>query len=1201
MSRAVLSLAATLLAGLAQAATLETYVEAGSGNAQRALGYPVPLPVESQTPVAGYRSYASLHARHQALALQSADIEAHEVGRTLGNRPIWAYVLSDADGVRSDGEAEPAFMVNGGIHAREWQSPEVVTAFIEGLAAGAGGRGIERYLLDEARIVIVPVLNVDGFLQTQRYPTQVLRGDDPRESEWPRDGRMRRKNMRGADENLSTQGDHLRGIDLNRNFPPFFGAGSGNPNDLTYRGPNAGSEPESQALLAAARLAPESALRSYVDAHSFTRVLFVQNTGVPGRDEAANSLAHLFIYAEAGFGGLQRPFYANSPEPVNRGLGGTADHFGYTWQIPSWTLELEPGEDGSVEYGGAGDSHDGFILPASQIARVRHSVWQAQRLLFYRMSGAPWLREVRVLDAVSGEVVHDAGWEANASARTLRVRRALPLRPGQRYRLWLGFSKPMRLRADGAIAQIPGVPELEIPLAPTVELGAGAGALALTGGEWLDRAGPPGHGYLRWQDDAFVAEFTLPPQASGELGLLVRAQDLSGEYLDSEPASPVRWSAGWSGVELGGDAADRQHRFVVAGGDPALRLAQRPRQLAEGDVLRLQLVRADASAPASVRVRSEALDTDGADFAPLDLRLDLAAGQASAGFQLRALEDLRAEADKRLRLHFEAADTGTRLGDFVLDLLLVDNDSTSGGRWVLAGDALATTLPLALAAANSAGRPVAIETAAGALATLADSGGDTALPAIAGDISLDGHGLQLVVPAARRAFDVAAGGRLQLRDLRLTAAAGTALAGDGGLLRNAGRLELRELDLSGGGARRGGQVHSSGEALLDRVRLVGGSASEGGAQVHASGALQILRSASLQAGSGAAALWTEGDALLRAVSVAESGATVALRRAAGSLRIGRSLLAGARNCAAGAGLVDDGDNLDSDGSCGLGGAAGTGLVVLADVGGLPSPQPAGAAIDAAAACEGQDLHGRARPQGLRCDAGAIESGISPRPGLWYDPARDGSGFAIELVGRLLFVIWYTYDEGGLPVAYTAQADLAGARWSAPLLRFRRNAAGAVASTAVGTLSLDFSGSERAGAAFDFGAGASGTLALQYLQFASGRGALDVRGTWASPEFAFQGFSLVDQGEVLAALSYFYDAGGTLRWVLGTGAARRGASLDVLRFSGTCPACAYRPPVAESAGTLDFRFDGRDRGRVRASAVAADRGQWSADTPIEAFR
>ena len=224
--RLIPALGAALLA-MPVAATVQTYVESNPGTNQIALGYPVPEPVNSVTPVNGFRAYGSLLARHRDLAA-SPVIREERIGTTTEGRAIWAYVVGDADTRLADGSgSEGVVLFNGGIHAREWASPEVATAVLEALAAGAEDGGFTEFLVDQVEITIVPVLNVDGFIQTQRTPTQVLRttfsGDPP---SWPRDGRMRRKNMRGVDAELTTESDALLGVDVNRNSNPFWAQSS---------------------------------------------------------------------------------------------------------------------------------------------------------------------------------------------------------------------------------------------------------------------------------------------------------------------------------------------------------------------------------------------------------------------------------------------------------------------------------------------------------------------------------------------------------------------------------------------------------------------------------------------------------------------------------------------------------------------------------------------------------------------------------------------------------------------------------------------------------------------------------------------------------------------------------------------------------------------------------------------------------------
>ena len=238
-----------------------------------ALGYDVPMPVDSLTPVDGFRTYQSLHEQHQALDAMSAGVTGTVVGQTAAGRDIWAYRIGDPDDLTTGGAPEGAVLINGTIHAREWQSPEAVTEVFEQLTEIAGDGGFGQYLHENLNVVILPVLNVDGLLQTQRYPARATASELQ-----PRDGRMRRKNMRHpnnggtVDEDIDRTGDNFYGVDLNRNNPNGFGqnaGSSGNIISLVYRGPLAQGEPEIAALLEAAQLGPANRLRMFTDVHSY--------------------------------------------------------------------------------------------------------------------------------------------------------------------------------------------------------------------------------------------------------------------------------------------------------------------------------------------------------------------------------------------------------------------------------------------------------------------------------------------------------------------------------------------------------------------------------------------------------------------------------------------------------------------------------------------------------------------------------------------------------------------------------------------------------------------------------------------------------------------------------------------------------------------------------------------------------------------
>ncbi|MGJ8664686.1 MAG: M14 family zinc carboxypeptidase, partial [Marinicella sp.] len=251
-------------------------------NSVLGLGYPVPIPVDTPEPFDGFRTYAGLFAKHQSMAMNNDYINGTIVGQTHYNRDIWAYVLSDEDETTVYGVKEGAMMINGGIHAREWQSPETLTQIISDFHDNSADASFYQYLLENAAIITVPVNNVDGFLQTQRYPSDNWLGADPTvPATWPRDGRMRRKNLLNTDEDLSTVNDHLNGVDLNRNNNPYWatsGSSSSDVQELRYHGPVAQSEPETLARINAANLVDADQLRIYTDVHSFSQVHFSELT-----------------------------------------------------------------------------------------------------------------------------------------------------------------------------------------------------------------------------------------------------------------------------------------------------------------------------------------------------------------------------------------------------------------------------------------------------------------------------------------------------------------------------------------------------------------------------------------------------------------------------------------------------------------------------------------------------------------------------------------------------------------------------------------------------------------------------------------------------------------------------------------------------------------------------------------------------------
>jgi hypothetical protein len=165
-----------------------------------------------------YAELDALRAAHPGL-VRRIDLPRPSVqGRPLAGVEIAADVGRSDDG-------RPVYVVLGLHHAREWPSGEVNMEFATDLARGYGSDSRITNLLRRVRVIVVPVVNPDGFL-TSRGVAPAPAGPD----------NLQRKN---ANE-----------VDLNRNYGAFWGGNgaSTDPANDTFRGPGPWSEPESAAV-----------------------------------------------------------------------------------------------------------------------------------------------------------------------------------------------------------------------------------------------------------------------------------------------------------------------------------------------------------------------------------------------------------------------------------------------------------------------------------------------------------------------------------------------------------------------------------------------------------------------------------------------------------------------------------------------------------------------------------------------------------------------------------------------------------------------------------------------------------------------------------------------------------------------------------------------------------------------------------------
>jgi murein tripeptide amidase MpaA len=254
------------------------------------------------------------------------------LGTTHQGRDILALKMTQGARGQKDG-SRPAVIFSATQHAREWIAPEMVRRMMNTyLQRWAADDEATKKLLQSTELWFVPIMNPDGYEYTFT------------------DERLWRKNLRDNNGDGVTQvGD---GVDPNRNYPSHWGydneGSSDIPSSETYRGPSAGSEPETQAGIKLFRTAKAEFMVNY---HSNGQWLLYNDgwqIGTPTADDP-------IYYALSG--NLDKPaiegFHPGLSSDVLYVTNGEID--GYAQEATgtlAWTPELSPGCPGC-----------GFVFP----------------------------------------------------------------------------------------------------------------------------------------------------------------------------------------------------------------------------------------------------------------------------------------------------------------------------------------------------------------------------------------------------------------------------------------------------------------------------------------------------------------------------------------------------------------------------------------------------------------------------------------------------------------------------------------------------------------------------------------------------------------------------------------------------------------------------------------------------------------------
>jgi hypothetical protein len=251
--------------------------------------------------IPGYSCYETVeetYAQAQAFATSKPNLASWiDVGNSwekaagLGGYDIRVLKLTNS----AIAGAKPKLFVNSAIHAREYVTAPLVLEFARWLVNGYGTNADATWILDHHEVHLMLQTNPDGRKKAEA-------------------GLSWRKNTNTAYCGATS---NTRGADLNRNFTFSFNAtggsgSSGNQCDLTYRGPSAASEPETQAIEAYVRTlwpdqrgtaltdaAPNTTSGIHLDIHSYSQLVlwpWGTTTAPSGNATALQTLGRKFAF-----------------------------------------------------------------------------------------------------------------------------------------------------------------------------------------------------------------------------------------------------------------------------------------------------------------------------------------------------------------------------------------------------------------------------------------------------------------------------------------------------------------------------------------------------------------------------------------------------------------------------------------------------------------------------------------------------------------------------------------------------------------------------------------------------------------------------------------------------------------------------------------------------------------------------------------
>ncbi len=267
-----------------------------------------------------YSWYDDLEANHSSICKKIKIGESYE-GRNL-------TVLKVSDNVSQD-EDEPAVLIDGNIHAREWSTHQAASYLLWRLTTEYDTNETIHWLVNNREIFIMPMLNPDGYY-------------------YDGNGNLSEKEYWRKNRNSSTPTSAV-GVDLNRNWDSQWEKGDDEPSNQTYHGERPFSENETSCLK---EFILEQGIDSYQNIHSHLGSLLLPSYD-SAHSEWFQGMADHMTQLTSRMGHGDRHYTYGRPEKeVGYKAYGAADNWVYgEIRAQSFSFELFTGKWENISHG----------------------------------------------------------------------------------------------------------------------------------------------------------------------------------------------------------------------------------------------------------------------------------------------------------------------------------------------------------------------------------------------------------------------------------------------------------------------------------------------------------------------------------------------------------------------------------------------------------------------------------------------------------------------------------------------------------------------------------------------------------------------------------------------------------------------------------------------------------------------------------